>query len=59
MEADFDLGTLNTADTDDQVFRIAILPADFASSKIDKNNMASVMDALSVKEQDISRVIIE
>lgn len=57
LESDFDLGTLSPADTDNQVFRIAILPADFAqAAKVDYSNINAVMATLNVAEKDIQRV---
>jgi hypothetical protein len=57
LESDFDLATLPAGDTDNQVFRIAIMPADFAAgSKFDKSNIRQVMDMLNVTEKDISRI---
>lgn len=60
LEADFDLGTLPAADTDDQVFRIAIIPAEQASgARIDRSNIDAVMQLLGVQEQDIQRVKVQ
>lgn len=57
LEADFDLGTLAPGDTDNQVFRIAVLPADFAQgAKLDQTNLAAVMQTLNVSEKDIKRI---
>ena len=57
LEADFDLGTLQPGDTDAQVFRIAVLPAEMAEgSKMDKSNIANVMQVLGVAEKDIPRM---
>jgi len=57
LEADFDLGTLPAGDTDAQVFRIAILPAEMAAGgKMDKSNIANVMQTLGVEEKDIPRL---
>lgn len=57
LESDFDLGTLAAGDTDNQVFRIAIMPADFAASaRFDKSNIRQVMDMLNVTEKDIARI---
>ncbi len=54
LEADFDLGTLSTGDTDNQLFRIAILPADFVqSAKLDRSNITSVMSALGISEEEV------
>jgi len=59
LESDFDLGTLPAGDTDDQVFRIAIMPADFNSgAKLNTSDIEAVMSSLNVKEEDINRVII-
>lgn len=57
LESDFDLGTLQPGDTDNQVFRIAVLPADFAQgAKTDLSDISQVMSSLNVKESDIQRV---
>ena len=56
LESDFDLGTLLPGDTDNQIFRIAILPADGASAgKLDTSNMQAVLDYLGVKEDQVPR----
>ncbi|MBT8302489.1 MAG: collagen-like protein [Maribacter sp.] len=56
LEADFDLITLAPGDTDAQVFRIAILPAEFAASKLDKSSIEAVMATLGVTEKDVQKV---
>ncbi|QCW99369.1 collagen-like protein [Aggregatimonas sangjinii] len=57
LEADFDIGTLPAADTDDQIFRIAIIPAEQAQgSRFDRSNVDAVMQLLGVKEKDVQRV---
>lgn len=59
LESDFDLGTLQAGDTDNQIFRIAVLPADFAQgSKLDTSNLNAVMSTLNVEEKDIQRIIM-
>lgn len=56
LEADFDLATLAAGDTDAQVFRIAILPAELAAGgKMDKSNVANVMQTLGVEDNDVPR----
>ncbi|MCX2719976.1 collagen-like protein [Lentiprolixibacter aurantiacus] len=55
LEADFDLETLLPGDTDNQVFRIAIVPAEFAQSRLDRTNVEQVMNLLKVEEKDIPR----
>ncbi len=60
MEADFDMSTLLPADTDDQVFRIAILPAEAAQTgKLDVTNINSVMSRLGVTDKDVQKVILK
>lgn len=60
LESDFDMGTLLPGDTDDQVFRIAILPADAArTGKLDTSNVHSVMSTLGVSENEIQKVILD
>ena len=60
LESDFDLGTLLPGDTDDQIFRIAVLPSDFAQgSKLNYSNIEAVMSTLNVKESDIQRIVLQ
>ena len=57
LESDFDLGTLASVDTDAQIFRIAVLPAEFAAgSRLDRSNIKAVMNTLGVTEQDVQKV---
>ena len=57
LESDFNLGTLQPGDTNNQVFRIAILPADGAGKRnLDVTNMQEVMEYLNVKEANIPRI---
>ena len=57
LESDFDLGTLTPEYTDNQVFRIAIVPAEFAqSAKMDTSNIEAVMSSLNIREIDINRI---
>jgi hypothetical protein len=56
LETEFDPGLLLPGDTDNQVFRIAILPADgLSSAKLDTSNMQAVLDYLGVKEDQVPR----
>jgi hypothetical protein len=56
LESDFDLGLLDPVFTDDQVFRIAIVPAEFAQgSRFDRTNLQQVMNLLNVEEENIIR----
>ena len=57
LEADFDLGTLPAGDTDDQVFRIAVIPAEASSNaRINFSDMDAVMKLLNVEESAIEKV---
>ncbi len=59
LESDFDLGTLQSGDTDNQVFRIAVLPAETAQgSKLDLSNVYNVMGRINVEEQNIQLIKI-
>ncbi|MGB5188565.1 collagen-like protein [Robiginitalea sp.] len=57
LESDFNLGFLGPGDTNNQVFRIAILPADGAGKRnLDTSNIQEVMEYLQVTEANIPRV---
>lgn len=57
LEANFDLASLLPGDTDNQVFRIAILPAtSTGKSSIDQSDIKAVMASLGVDEKDIQKV---
>jgi hypothetical protein len=59
LESDFDLGTLTPGDTDNQVFRIAIVPAEYGTTgKLDTSNIEAVMSALNVAENEVQRIIL-
>jgi hypothetical protein len=55
LESNFDLTTLQPGDTDNQVFRIAVLPADLTEGKLDKSSIESVMGRLNIMEENIQR----
>ncbi len=58
LEADFDLATLASGDTDNQTFRIAVLPADgLSQARLDVSNMQAVLDYLQVEESRVPEVI--
>lgn len=60
LEADFDLATLPAGDTENQFFRIAILPADFVqTAKLDISNIASVMSSLGLSEKDVRHINVD
>ncbi len=60
LESDFDLSTLLPGDTDNQVFRIAVMPADFLQgSRVNLSNIEVVMDMLNAEESDIQRIVLD
>jgi len=60
LESDFDLGTLPSGDTDNQVFRIAVLPAEtLSSSKMDKSNIEGIMNMMNVNGKDVQKISLD
>lgn len=60
LESDFDLSTLMPGDTDNQVFRIAIVPAEYGqTSRMDPSNIDAIMNLLQVEEKDITRITLD
>lgn len=60
LESDFDLSTLPAGDTDNQIFRIAVVPAEFGTdSNIDTTNLTSVMSALQTDSNSIEKIIMD
>lgn len=60
LEGDFDFSTLGPADTDNQIFRIAIMPAEFGLDEtFDPTNMDAVLDKLKISEDLISRDLLD
>ena len=55
LSANFSLGTLPSSWTQDQTFRIAIIPANFATT-VNKNNIDAVMSALKVNKSEIQKI---
>lgn len=59
LDANVDLGTLGSEFTQNQVFRIAILPAEFAqNSGVDLSNYQAVESALKLEQRDIPQLEI-
>lgn len=56
LESDFDLSTLQGGDTDNQVFRIAILPAESVTGKLNTSDINSVLSHIGVKEENIQKI---
>ena len=60
LDSDFDLGTLQSGDTDNQVFRIAVLPAETLSgSKMDKSNLEGIMGMLNLDGKDVQKIKLD
>jgi hypothetical protein len=59
LESDFDLGTLQSGDTDNQVFRIAVLPAESTTGKLDTSDIHSVMAHLGVDEKNVQKIKLD
>ncbi|RTY65280.1 hypothetical protein EKL97_04640 [Flavobacterium sp. LS1P28] len=55
LAANFNLNTLDSSWTQNQTFRIVIVPANFAST-INKNNMDAVMSSLKVSKSEIQKI---
>jgi hypothetical protein len=55
LGANFNLDLLSSSWTQNQTFRIAIVPGNFSKS-IDKNNIEEVMSALKVNENQIQKI---
>ncbi|NNE77411.1 MAG: collagen-like protein [Pricia sp.] len=56
IDGNFDLANLSPDFTQNQFFRVVIVPSVFLSSKIDKSNISSVMSMLGVDEKDVQKI---
>ncbi|MBT3384127.1 MAG: collagen-like protein [Prolixibacteraceae bacterium] len=57
LEGSIDLSTLLPAEADNQIFRIAVLPAAFAKNEFfDINNLGSIMKSLEIDLNSIERI---
>ncbi|WP_149277511.1 collagen-like triple helix repeat-containing protein [Pareuzebyella sediminis] len=56
IDGNYDLANLSPDFTQNQFFRVVIVPSVFLTSKIDKSNISSVMSALGVQEKDVRRI---
>ena len=60
LEADFDMSTLLPGDTDNQIFRIAVIPAEFASDpSIDFSNLDAVMSKINLEADGIKQIELD
>lgn len=58
LDGNVDLATLSSDYTNNQIFRIVVVPSGFATSGIDVANYSAVMSALKLKEKDIPKINI-
>ncbi len=56
IEGNFDMSAIDTSYTDNQFFRIVILPSSYLSSKFDTSDMDAVLGKIGVTEGDIIKV---
>lgn len=57
IDGNFDLSTLSTDFTDNQIFRIVFVPSEFAeASKLDPSNIGQVMSALGIEENQVRKI---
>ena len=60
LEGDFDLSTLGPGDTDNQIFRIAIMPAEFGlDESFDPTDMDAVLEKMKISQDLISRDLLD
>lgn len=60
IDGNFDLSALDVGFTDNQSFRIVIVPSVFAnSSKLDTSKLSNVMDALGIGEDGIKKLELQ
>ena len=56
IDGNYDLSDLGPGFTEDQIFRVVIIPADFfTTSGVDMSNMKAVMNALEIEQKDITK----
>lgn len=59
IDGDFNLATLNQDFTDNQFFRIVIVPSVFLDgSDVDKSNFGAVMNSLQISDKEIKEISI-
>ena len=57
LDANFDLTTAPATFTDNQIFRIAVIPAEFAqNSSVDITNLNAIMKAFNIESKEIIRI---
>lgn len=56
MEGDFDLTTLGPEWTNDQIFRVLIIPADFINARMDFSDHDAMIRMMGIDTDDIPRI---
>lgn len=56
LEGTLDFTLLGPEWTDEQIFRIVVVPSDFPSGRIDYSNYEAVMSLLNIQEEDFIRI---
>ncbi len=56
LEGNFALGLLGSEWTEDQVFRIFIIPGDFINARMDFSDQSKLLEMMEVKESEIQRI---
>jgi len=56
IDGNFDLSNLDPDFTQNQFFRVVIVPSVFLTSKIDKSNIGSIMRSLGVTEENVKKI---
>ncbi|MBD3630233.1 hypothetical protein [Cyclobacterium sp.] len=59
LNGDFDLNNLEPALTDDQIFRVLIIPADRIDLRMDFSDHQGVLEMLEIDEEDIKRISLK
>ncbi|WP_339728910.1 collagen-like protein [Maribacter stanieri] len=60
IDGNFDLSTLSTDFTDNQILRVVIIPGEIATTgKLDTSNINSVMAHLGITEESIQKVTLD
>ncbi|WP_339714225.1 hypothetical protein [Cyclobacterium amurskyense] len=58
LNGDFNLNILESGYTDNQIFRVLIIPADRIDLRMDYSNHRAVLEMLGVDENDIQRKVL-
>ena len=59
IDGNFDLSNLDPAFTDNQIFRVVIVPGSVAAGKMDVSNINSVLNSLGISEENIKTYTLD